>query len=158
MANGAGLTGDNALRTPMSWTSDPSNAGFSTVMPFRALSQNSTTQNVAMESGDSSTLLGNYEAILTLRNEYPVIGAGDLDVQSQVGDPVLLVTRSATDECVVIAINYSGQSQAISAATECPGATFDAIYGIGGTVVASSSGVVAANASARQALVLRSGN
>jgi alpha-amylase len=95
LAGAAGLSGDAALRTPMSWTSDPNNAGFSAVMPFRELSANSTTQNVELESADGTSLLAYYGELMTLRNSFPVIGAGTLDVQSPGGDPVLLLARGS---------------------------------------------------------------
>ncbi|MFM2287018.1 MAG: alpha amylase, putative, amy13F, partial [Pseudomonadota bacterium] len=57
MADAAGLTGDAALRAPMSWSADPANAGFSTGAPFRALAANSVTQNAAVELADPASLL-----------------------------------------------------------------------------------------------------
>jgi len=153
MANAAGLSGDHALRTPMSWTSDPNNAGFSAVMPFRELSANSTTQNVELESVDGTSLLAYYDELMTLRNSYPVIGTGTLDVQSQGGDPVLLLARSSAIACVVIAINYNGQDQPVAATTSCPNATFDIVFGGSGTVAANASGIVATTVAPRKAVV-----
>ena len=153
MANAAGLSGDHALRTPMSWTSDPNNAGFSAVMPFRELSANSTTQNVALETGDDTSLLNYYDELMTVRNDYPAIGAGTLDVQSQGGDPVLLMARSTATECAVIAINYSDQDQPVSAATPCANSTFDIVFGGIGSVAADASSVVAITTTPRSAVV-----
>ena len=153
MANAAGLSGDAALRTPMSWTSDPNNAGFSAVMPFRELSGNSMTQNVELESADGSSLLAHYDALMTVRSNYPVIGAGNLDVQSEGDDPVLLLTRNAANACAVVAINYSGQDQPVSATTSCPNAAFDVVFGGSGSVAADASGVVALTVAPRTASV-----
>ena len=153
MANGAGLSGDHALRTPMSWTSDPDNAGFSAVMPFRELSANSTTHNVEVENGDVTSLLTHYDELMTLRNDYPVIAAGALDVQSQGGDPVLLLLRNSAGECAVIAVNYSGQDQPISATSSCPNAMFDIVFGGMGNVSADASGVITDTVAARTAVV-----
>jgi len=153
MANAAGLSGDHAQRTPMSWTSDPNNAGFSAVMPFRELSANSMTQNVALETGDSTSLLSYYDELMTVRNDYPAIGAGTLDVQSQGGDPVLLMARSTATECAVIAINYSDQDQPVSTATSCANASFDIVFGGNGSVAADASGFVAITAAPRSAVV-----
>ncbi|MDH5501328.1 MAG: alpha-amylase family glycosyl hydrolase, partial [Gammaproteobacteria bacterium] len=140
MANAAGLAGDAALRTPMSWTSDPNNAGFSTVPPFRELSANSTTQNVELEAADGASLLNYYDALMTLRKNYPVIGAGVLDVQSQGGDPLLLLTRNSASECAVMVVNYSNQDEGISALTPCLNGTFNRVLGGGGTAIADGSG------------------
>ena len=153
MANASGLSGDAALRTPMSWTSDPNNAGFTAVLPFRDLSANSTTQNVELESGDGTSLLSYYEQLFALRINYPVIGAGMLDVQSQGGDAVLLLTRGSVNECAVVAINYSNQVQPVSAATACANAAFNVVFGGSGTLTADGSGTVAGSVAARAAVV-----
>jgi len=153
MANATGLVGDQALRTPMSWTSDPSNAGFSVVMPFRELSGNSTTQNVEIEAGDATSLLVYYGDLMTLRNDFPAIAAGTMDVQSKGGDPLLLLTRSTASACVVIAINYSALTQPVDATTPCPNATFDIVFGGSGTVVADAGGTISSTAASRTAVV-----
>jgi glycosidase len=153
MANGAGLAGDAALRTPMSWTGDPVNAGFSGATPFRALSANSTTHNVAVEQPDPGSLLSAYDELWTLRQDYPVIGAGDLAVQSAGGDPVLLLTRSLETECAIVAINYSDQAQLVSAATAFPDAAFTGVLGAGDTPVADGAGDVPLTVPARTAVV-----
>ena len=153
LAGAAGLSGDAALRTPMSWTSDPNNAGFSAVMPFRELSANSTTQNVELESVDGTSLLAYYDELMTLRNSYPVIGAGALDVPSLGGDPVLLLVRGSASACAVIAINYNGQDQPVAAMTSCPNAAFDIVFGGSGTVAADASGIVAITVPPRTAIV-----
>jgi glycosidase len=153
MANAAGLSGDHALRTPMSWTSDPDNAGFSAVMPFRELSANSTTHNVQLEAGDAASLLAYYDDLLTLRNDYPVIGAGTLDVQSQGGDPLLLLVRSAPTECAVIAINFNTQDQPVNATTTCSNATFDIVFGGTGSISSDAGGSIAGTAPSRSVVV-----
>ena len=153
MANGTGLTGDHALRTPMSWSSDPNTAGFSAVTPFRALSANSTTQNVALETSEGASLLNYYAALMTLRSVYPAIGAGTPDVQSQGGDPVLLMTRTTAGACAVIVINYSNQDQGIDATTLCPNATFNRVFGGSGMASSDGSGVIVATIPARSAVV-----
>jgi glycosidase len=153
MANAAGLSGDHALRGPMSWTADPDNAGFSAVTPFRSLATNSTTQNVALETGDGSSLLSYYTALMRLRADYPVIGAGTLDVPSAVNDPVLLLTRSTATECAAIMINYSNQPQPVSVATNCANATFNRVFGANEMTIADASGTITATIAARTAAV-----
>jgi len=153
MANGTGLSGDHALRTPMSWTSDPDNAGFSGVAPFRALSSNSTTHNVAVETPDANSILSSYTGLFVLRNDYPVIGSGDLSVQSQGGDAVLLLTRCTVTECAVIAINYGNQNEMVVASTGFANAAFDGILGASDTLFADASGNLSLSVAARTAVV-----
>ena len=153
MANGAGLSGDHALRTPMSWTSDPDNAGFSLAPPFRALSANSATHNVAIESGDPGSLLATYEMLWALRLAYPIIGTGSLDVQSAGGDPVLLLTRSSASEVAVVAINYANQQESVTAATGFPGAVFNAVLNASDAPQADGAGNLSLVVPARAAVV-----
>ena len=153
MAGGSGLSGDAALRTPMSWTSDPLHAGFSSTAPFRALSANSTTHNVVVESADSNSLLHAYTALFNLRKDYPVIGNGDLDVQSQGGDPVLLLTRCTAAECAVIAINYGNQVQPVVAATPFAGVVFSGVHGQSDAPLADGAGNLSLSVAARRAVV-----
>ena len=155
MANAGTLSGDPALRTPMSWTSDPNNAGFSMVTPFRELSANSTTQNFELEADDGSSLLNFYRSILTLRNDYPVLAAGDLSVQSAGGDPVLLLTRSVAGEVGVVAINYDLVSRPVTASTGLANMPFDAIFGADGQVIADGAGDLTLIVPARSAVVFR---
>lgn len=155
MANSASLSGDYALRTPMSWTSDPINAGFSAVAPFRSLAANSTTQNVELEAPDGSSLLNYYAAILMLRRNYPVLGEGIPEIQSQSGDPALLMTRSTAGACAVIAINYSNQPHSINATTVCPNASFNRVFGGTAAVIADGAGTIVDTIPARSAVVYR---
>jgi hypothetical protein len=68
MAGAATLSGDPRLRTPMSWTADPRTAGFTTGTPYRALSANATTHNVAAQRADPDSLLAHYRGLIALRH------------------------------------------------------------------------------------------
>ncbi|MEY4762141.1 MAG: hypothetical protein RLZZ200_1997 [Pseudomonadota bacterium] len=154
IANGSSLSGDAALRVPMSWTADSLAAGFSTTKPFRRLAGNSTQQNVADELGDSQSLLRVYRSLLQLRNTYPVIGRGDISLQSTAGEPTLRLTRQDASFCAAIAINYSQSRRSVTEQTHCPGATFNAALGDSGSTSANSGGVVGFTVPARSAVVL----
>jgi glycosidase len=153
MANAAGLSGDPALRTPMSWTSDPDNAGFSAVMPFRELSENVSTNNVQDEEGVPESLLEYYRSLYQLRRSYPLVAIGALDVQSNGGDPVLLLTRSGTEGSAVLAINYDSVARQVVASTALADATFDAVFGLSGQLTADDVGNLSLNVPSRSAVV-----
>ena len=139
MSGAATLSGDPSLRTPMSWTSDPVTAGFSAVTPFRELASNSTTQNVELASLDNASLLNHYQALFTLRNDYPILGRGDLFVQTTSGGPGLVVSRRIGDEMAIISVNFSNQPQSTRAAA-IAGASFVGIYGASDTRTADALG------------------
>ncbi|MER2493324.1 alpha-amylase family glycosyl hydrolase [Catenovulum sediminis] len=110
IAAATNLSGDWSIRTPMSWTDDATHAGFSSAAPFRELSANSTTHNVAEQLTDDNSLLAYYRSIYALRSELPIISTGNLSVQSQGGDSTLVLVRSKGNQQVVIVINYSNQA------------------------------------------------
>jgi len=155
MADGAGLTGDAALRTPMSWTNDAVNAGFSTGTPFRALSGNSVTQNVATGQASPGTLLQYYRSLLTLRKTYPLLGAGALSLQSTAGDVVFRFTRENANECLVVLVNYASIAQTSAVNTSCTSASFSEVFGGAATMAANASGALTVSVPARAATVWR---
>jgi glycosidase len=155
LAGGTGLSGDAALRTPLSWTTDSATAGFSTVAPFRALSANSTTQNVATGLNDAGSLLQHYRALLNLRKSYPVLGSGSLSSQSAPGESVLRLTRESATECAAIFVNYASSAQAAAVNTSCASAGFTGLFGVTGNVNADSAGRLTVTVPARSAAALR---
>ena len=155
MAGGVGLSGDAALRTPLSWTADPVHAGFSTVAPFRALSANSTTQNVTGGLNDAGSLLQYYRAIINLRRSYPVLGSGALSSQSSAGEPVLRLSRESATECAAVFVNYSSSAQTAAVNTHCAGGSFIGLFGLSGIVSADASGRLVVTLPARSTAVLR---
>jgi glycosidase len=107
MAGAAALTGDPRLRTPMSWTADPANAGYTSGTPYRALAANVRTFNVAVEQVDPDSLLAFYKAMLALRKARPSFAGGSY-VNVAVSGAVLSFERrlSAPDERTLVVINY----------------------------------------------------
>jgi alpha-amylase len=105
MAGAANLNGDPKLRTPMSWNADAINAGFSTTKPFRALSGNSATHNVAKQMNDPDSLLTFYKAMIKLRNTLPSISQGSYEAPFINGN-VMGFTRKFGDEQTLVIINY----------------------------------------------------
>jgi glycosidase len=71
MADAANLSGDPKLRTPMSRASDNTRAGFKSGTPFRALSGNVASANVAVEDTDTNSTLNFNRGVITLRQSGP---------------------------------------------------------------------------------------
>jgi glycosidase len=105
MAAAPGLQGDRKLRTPMSWSADLPGAGFSAGTPFRELSGNVATHNVAGELGADDSLLAWYRRLLALRNRYPSLAAGSYEMPTVRG-AALLVRRRFGAETSLVLINY----------------------------------------------------
>ncbi len=105
MSAAAGLQGDRKLRTPMSWTGDPVNAGFSQASPYRVVAANVAAQNVASQLAAPDSLLAYYKALLRLRNRYPSIARGSYETPFVEGQ-VMGYTRRLADETTLVIINY----------------------------------------------------
>lgn len=114
MAGGRGLSGDGELRTPMSWTADPLTAGFTSGVPFRALSSNAQQFNVDAERGRPDSLHSLYKKLLGLRNTHPALAFGRYE-QLKHEASTLSFQRVEGKNRVLVLFNYSKLPAAVSA-------------------------------------------
>ena len=98
------LPGDYALRTPMSWTDCPHGAGFTEARPFRALSPNSVTHNVAAQREAPGSLLAFYRALIGLRRTRESLLRGDYRLLALQG-AAFAFSRRLGAQCTVVALN-----------------------------------------------------
>ncbi len=112
MAGAPTLAGDRQLRTPMSWTADAARAGFTTGTPFRPVSPNARTHNVADQLADPRSLLAHYRAMLALRNRLPSIARGSYE-SPQVQGMVYAFQRRHENERTLVVLNYGKDPAAI---------------------------------------------
>jgi alpha-amylase len=152
MANGS-ISGDAALRTPMSWTNAAS--GFSSVTPYRNLSANIANHNVAQQMGSSSSLLEHYRALYAVRKAYPVLGTGVLNFQSVVNANQFIFTRTTTGSRAAVLINLATTAQNLTVNTGVSDASFTQAYPASTNVyVANTSGAITVSVPAQSAVVL----
>jgi glycosidase len=156
MAQSATLSGDPKLRTPMSWSSDPQSAGFSTGTPFRSLSANAAAANVAAQEGDSSSLLNFYRALIALRNGRTSLEQGSY-VASQASGNVMSFQRSmgsaVGDERTLVVFNY-GNTAATAHVSNLGGAsTLRSLWAAGAGNANITAGAAALNVAAKSVSV-----
>ncbi|WP_298828554.1 alpha-amylase family glycosyl hydrolase [uncultured Piscinibacter sp.] len=137
MAGAASLGGDPRLRTPMSWAGD-ARAGFTTGTPFRALSANVASNNVAAQAADGNSLLHWYKAIIALRRTHPALTRGTHAGASASGS-TLSFQRVDGNQRAVVLINYSTSNAAVSAANLPANATFSNAFPPSGTDATSDA-------------------
>ena len=137
MANGQGLSGDWALRTPMSWTADK--AGFSSGTPFRNLSANVAGQNASSQVGVTDSLHGFYKQMLGLRNNLPSIARGSYETPLVVGQ-VMGYQRRLGSETSLVLINYGNAAATLPVDRLTPGATLAPRYGASASVAINATG------------------
>ena len=116
LAGGGNLSGDSALRTPMSWTNNTLHAGFSNRAPFRALSSNVQTNNVEQLVQQADSLLQWYSDLYALRQAQPILSQGVINVLSTASSSVLVFTRTQGDRTVYVAINFAANTRTLNSA------------------------------------------
>jgi len=153
MANNNSLSGDWKLRTPMSWTADTTTAGFTTGKPFRAVSSNVATNNVAAQQADANSLLSFYKALISVRKAHPALSGGSYDNPQSTASMMSFV-RTGGGEKVLVAINY-GTSAAVASFTGLTGgAAVSAAWPASGTGgVVSGTGTFSASVPAQSFVV-----
>lgn len=127
MAGGAGLSGDAKLRTPMSWAADNQRAGFTSGTPFRALSANILTNNVATQQVDAASILTFYKAMISLRKMRPSLARGRYEGVLATGS-TLSFRRVFNDEQSVVAINYGGTAAPLALSGLVAGASYAGVW------------------------------
>ncbi|HJV96046.1 MAG TPA: alpha-amylase, partial [Albitalea sp.] len=153
LAGPSSLSGDWKLRTPMSWTGNTSNAGFSTGTPFRAVAGNVATHNVAAERADPNSILSFYKAMIALRNTLPSIARGSYE-SPVVSGSTLAFRRVLGAERSLVVINY-GTSGTMMSVTGLPAnAVFSAAYPSGAAGVTADAGGTAMVAVGAQSVVV----
>ena len=127
MSAATGLQGDAKLRTPMSWTRDRDNAGFSTGKPYRVVAANVAKLNVADEQAAPDSLLAYYKSLLALRNGFPSIAAGSYE-KPYVDGLVLAYQRRLGGQLALVVINYGGKSATVTIPELGAGAAFKQVF------------------------------
>ena len=127
MAGVKDLRGDAPLRTPLSWTADANTAGFTSGRPFRPVSPNAASHNVAQQRSDPNSLLSFYKAMLTLRNTRASIAQGSYQ-HAAVSGQVMSYQRTLGDETTLVVINYGTTPAQASVGQLPPGARLSPLY------------------------------
>lgn len=141
MSAGAGLSGDPKLRTPMSWTANPVNAGFSGVRPYRVVAANVARQNVESQKAAPSSLLAYYQALLGLRNRFASLARGSYEAPVVEGR-VMAYRRRLGEETTLVLINYGTKPATITLRGLPAAAAFKRAFpgGSGAKLVVDASG------------------
>lgn len=104
-----GTKPDPDIRTPMQWTADPDNAGFSTATPWKPIHPSVTRINVETQSGDDGSLLSHYRRLIRLRQTQPALSRGGFRLLETGDDRVLAFLRQTPGQRLLVLINVSGE-------------------------------------------------
>ena len=108
--------GRDGERTPMQWT-DGKNAGFSTAAStWLPVAADYKTVNVEAEKADPNSLLNWYMTLIEMRRKEPALRDGPITMLDTKNTSVLSYIRNgaAGKLSIVVALNFTGQSQTIS--------------------------------------------
>ena len=104
MCGGKDMNADESLRTPMSWTLDDGQPGFTTGTPFRAHAANLTWNNYAAQRADPDSIFHFYKSMLALRRSRPSLALGAYD-GAVVSGSTLGFRRSLEGQETLVGIN-----------------------------------------------------
>ncbi|HJQ64889.1 MAG TPA: alpha-amylase family glycosyl hydrolase, partial [Gemmatimonadales bacterium] len=109
-----GMTGDKPdprLRTPMQWR-PTSGVGFTTGTPWETPQSDSMSTSVALQDGDSGSLLNLYRRLIHLRHDHEALAAGKLVPLSANSPQVAAYMRRAGDHAVLVVANLGATAAA----------------------------------------------
>ena len=110
---GLGLGRDRS-RTPMPWSGDELNAGFSNAEPWLPLNGDWRSRNVAAQEADRGSMLWLYRDLLLLRRQRPALSLGDYNAVASRGD-LLAYDRVHGDGRLRIVLNLGDREQKFEA-------------------------------------------
>jgi glycosidase len=97
---------DENIRTPMQWN-NTTNAGFSTITPWRSPQADYTSKNIASQQKDNSSLWTVYNKMIQIRNAEPVLRRGNYATIPSSASSGFVFMRQYQTESIIIASNLS---------------------------------------------------
>jgi glycosidase len=152
MAASNALSGDHAIRTPMSWTADGN--GFSSGSPFRSLSSNISTQNVAQQLTDAASLHRHYKTLLALRNSQIALRSGVYE-GAWSNQKTMGYQRVAGNEKVMVILNYETANAEVSVGSLVAGDSWSPLAGTSNSGTVNNAGVMQISVPAQSFVVLK---
>ena len=95
---------DEDIRLPMQWNSE-ANAGFTTGTPWRAVDVNFADVNVSLQENDADSLFKQYQTLIELRNQYPVLRAGKTYLLDTGNPGIYAIIRSDGNQHLLVLVN-----------------------------------------------------
>ncbi len=97
---------DEDLRLPMQWSTDEY-AGFSMTNPWRAPEDGYEQVNVALQSGDSNSLLEHYRTLIALRNSHSALRTGEVILLDPNDSAIYAALLVDVNETLLVLVNLS---------------------------------------------------
>lgn len=101
---------DEWIRTPMQWDSTRIYGGFSTAAPWEKMQNGYRTFNVANQTDDPASLLTHYRTLVNLRNAYPVLQTGAIQLVETGNRGLYSFLRYTEDDVVLVVVNLTDKT------------------------------------------------
>jgi len=98
--------GRDGCRTPMPWTKDADQAGFSTGKPWLPVAAEHRARAVDVQEGNRKSILAFYRQALAFRHDAAAIRCGDIEFLAASSE-ILAFTRSHAGETILCLYNLS---------------------------------------------------
>ncbi|MCG9760945.1 MULTISPECIES: alpha-glucosidase family protein [Pseudoalteromonas] len=105
--------GRDGCRTPLPWTKEKTNAGFSESKPWLPVSEAHALRAVDEQAVDDYSTLSYYQAFLQWRNAQPALKTGDIEF-IDTPEPVLAFYRKAQTQTLLCAFNLAATQQSVT--------------------------------------------
>ena len=100
---------DEDIRLPMQWSADEY-AGFSMTNPWRAPAKDYAQVNIALQSGDSNSLLEHYRALIALRKAHSALRTGHVVLLETKNSGIYAALRIDQNETIMVLVNLTDES------------------------------------------------
>jgi alpha-amylase len=100
---------DENIRLPMQWSADRY-SGFSIKNPWRAPAKGYEQVNVALQSGDSNSLLEHYRALIALRTSHSALRTGKVTLLDTKNSGLYAMLRVDENETLLVLVNLKGEA------------------------------------------------
>lgn len=99
--------GDEWIRTPLHWTSDATNAGFTTGTAWWQIIGDQETKNIATQKADENSLLSTYKQLNSLRKKYTQLTKGTYQTLGVSSSSLWSYLRESEGKAIVVVHNFA---------------------------------------------------
>ncbi|MXU64178.1 beta-galactosidase BglA [Oceanomicrobium pacificus] len=99
--------GRDGCRTPMAWTSNSRNGGFSDGKPWLPVATDHLARSAVQQEADEGSMLGHYRRMIAFRHAHPVLAKGDSVQVEGLPESVLGLIRSDAEARMLCLFNLS---------------------------------------------------
>jgi alpha-glucosidase len=109
------VDGRDPERTPMQWDGSPG-TGFTSGDPWLPVGRDAATVNVAVQRDDPASILALYRRLIAYRKGSAALRGGDYRSLPDAPDGCFAYLRTAGEERLLVALNFTGQPLSFSPA------------------------------------------